>query len=393
MFPVKIEILNGEKSPSFPTYLYLRLNDRFVPVGLTGEPVDEERYRRFLRMNGPEVWVPNSYLDAYKKYITLTEALKSSEELFAEPISESKKDRSGQAAGAASPNSIDGVDQVAGELEEVALVRDALEDKELTSEEKAKLLSAVSQDTLRALKQITTRGEQARAEGLRKCKAITDQILMVAAANSNIYDEILALRNSQEEIDHSVIVGTMAVMFGLAFGFSDETLLGDMAVAAVFHDVGLIRVRPELLAKHETTWTEAEKQEAMLHVQASIDILTESGANFHPRVFRMIQEHHENYDGSGFPAGLKGGQIEETSQILHLANLFDRYCVGKQTGEEISPAEAFDQIYALSGLEGQPKELQPELIERIFQFMKREREAADEFMLEGKELAEKAAKM
>lgn len=392
MFPVKIETLNGEKSPSFPTYLHLRLNDRFVPVGLAGDPVDEERYKKFSRMNGPEVWVPNGYLDAYKQYIALTEALRASEKSFDE-LPASKNSKPEQAVGAAPRKGMGGAGQLASEPEEVALVRDVIEDEELSPEEKAKLLSAVSQDTLRALKQITTRGEEARTEGLRKCKAITDQIIMVAAANSNIYDEILALRNSQEEIDHSVIVGTMAVMFGLAFGFSDETLLSDMAVAAVFHDVGLTRVRPELLAKHETTWTAAEKEESMLHIQASVDILMESGASFNPRVFRMILEHHENYDGSGFPAGLKGSQIEETSQILHLANLFDRYCVGKQTGEEMSPAEAFDQVYALSGQEGQPTELQPELVERIFQFMAREREAANEFRLEAKEMAEKAAKV
>jgi response regulator RpfG family c-di-GMP phosphodiesterase len=111
-------------------------------------------------------------------------------------------------------------------------------------------------------------------------------------------------------------------------------------------------------------------------VQASVDILKESGTEFHPRVFRMVAEHHENYDGSGFPKRLRGSQIDETSQVVHLANLFDRLCVGKQTGQELSPAAAFDYIYDLAHTEGAVQEVQPELVERIFQFMMREKEAA-----------------
>jgi len=104
-------------------------------------------------------------------------------------------------------------------------------------------------------------------------------------------------------------------------------------------------VKPEVMAKTESSWTPAERQEYQKHVEASSEILKESGAEFHPRVHRMVTEHHESYDGSGFPKGLRGDAIAEASGLLHLANLFDRLCTGKQTGTELSPAEAFDYIY------------------------------------------------
>lgn len=267
---------------------------------------------------------------------------------------------------------------------------DALEDEDLSAEEKAEVLSAVSQDMMRALNQITTRGKEARAEGLKRCKEIADEILTVAAKNSNIYDEILALRSSQEEIEHSVLVGTMAAMFGMAIGYTDESLLADLTVGAIFHDIGLVRVKPDVMAKAESGWNADDRKEYEKHVDASVEILKESGAEFHPRVYRMIAEHHECYDGSGFPNHLQGSAIDEASGLLHLANLFDRLCTGKQTGTELSPAEAFDYIYEAIGTEGARQFVQPELATRVFQFMLSEKSAADELQQQASERAKKA---
>ena len=117
-----------------------------------------------------------------------------------------------------------------------------------------------------------------------------------------------------------------------------------------------------------------------------MDLLKQSGGVFHPRVLRMISEHHESYDGSGFPLKKKGLEIDETSQILHLANLFDRYCLGKQTGTEMLPSEAFDQILEVSQQAGAVQEIQPELVQRVFQFMAKEKESAQQLELKAKKV-------
>ncbi len=365
MFPVTLDKLKAEDGAPFPIYLFLKLNDRFIPIRLPGDPIGIRKYQAFLQKQHLEMWVPNNFQEIFKSYLEYLGHTGHPVAEISEVMEEIKKESEAEAAPAEQPKS-----------EEAELVKDVLEDEELTTEEKARVLSAVSQDLLRALNQITTRGEAARAEGLKRCKEIADEILNVAAQNSNIYDEILALRNSQEDLEHSVIVGTMTVMFGLAVGFTDEQLLADLTVSSIFHDIGLVRVKPEVMAKNEADWSISERKEYEIHVQSSMDILKESGTEFHPRVFRMIAEHHENYDGSGFPKHLKGMEIDESSQLLHLSNLFDRLCTGKQTGTELSPAEAFDYIYELAHTEGAVQEVQPELVERVFQFMLKEKAAA-----------------
>jgi HD-GYP domain-containing protein (c-di-GMP phosphodiesterase class II) len=362
MFSVPLQSLKAEDGAPFPLYLFLKRNDRFVPIRLPGDPIGQKKYQAFLEKQHLELWVPNNFQEAFKSYAEYLDHSGKPIQGISEVVKQIEENK--PVATAAEPKS-----------EEAELVRDVLEDEELTKDEKARVLSSVSQDMLRALNQITTRGEPARAEGLKRCREIADEILSVAAQNSNIYDEILALRNSQEEIEHSVIVGTVAVMFAMALGLSDEQLLADLTVSAIFHDIGLVKVNQKVLSKKEINWTAEERKEYETHVTASVAILKESGTEFHPRVFRMIQEHHENYDGSGFPARLKGAQIDETSQLIHLANLFDRLCAGKQTGNDLSPKEAFDYIYDIANDSGAVQEVQPELIERVFQFMLTEKDA------------------
>lgn len=375
MFPIDLAKLKAEDGAPFPLFLFLRRNDRFVPIRLPGDPIGRRKYEQFLQKQHSELWVPNNFQDIYKTYLEYQERSGNP------AMTPEEAARAPAAAEPAPPRS-----------EEAAVVADAIADDDLTTQEKAEVLSAVSQDMMRALNQITTRGKEARAEGLKRCKEIADEILTVAAKNSNIYDEILALRNSQEDIEHSVLVGTMAAMFGMAIGYTEETILADLTVGAIFHDIGLVRVKGEVMAKPEASWTPAERQEYEKHVEASAEILKESGAEFHPRVYRMILEHHECYDGSGFPKHLKGAAIDETSGLLHLANLFDRLCTGKQTGTELSPAEAFDYIYDSVGDPASRKFVQPELVSRVFQFMLTEKAAADELKLEAEARARKSVK-
>lgn len=378
MFPVPMKKLLSEEGAPFPLFLFFKRNDRFIPIRLPDDALGRQKYEKFMHHGFVELWVPNTFQDVYKTYLEYLEKTTGSATATPE---EAMAELEASLAEPPKPQS-----------EEAALVHDVLTDDELSTEEKAQVLSAVSQDLLRALNQITTRGEDARSEGLHRCKEIADEVLSVAAQNSNIYDEILALRNSQEDIEHSVIVGTIAVMFGLAIGFTDEQMLGDLTIAAIFHDIGLVRVKPEVMAKKEAAWSVPDRKEYETHVSKSVEILKESGTAFHPRVFRMVEEHHENYDGSGFPKGTRGAQLDETSQVLHLANLFDRLCTGKQTGTDLSPADAFDYIYDLAQDPNAVQEVQPELVVRVFQFMSAEKESADKLKVDAGRRVEEAMK-
>ena len=183
------------------------------------------------------------------------------------------------------------------------------------------------------------------------------------------------------------MVSTLSIMFGLSLGYSDEILLADMATAGLFHDIGLTRVNPLIVAKKEESWTAQEMMGYQEHVNTSVMILKEANAEYNKVVFIMVEEHHENYDGSGLPKRKSGLNIGEPSQIIHLANWFDRISAGKQNGIALSLADSLDNIFEITLDPNAVNEIQPETIQRIFQFMVDEKDAAENLLAEAEERA------
>ena len=68
---------------------------------------------------------------------------------------------------------------------------------------------------------------------------------------------------------------------------------------------------------------EEQMVEFIKHPQVTVDLLNARKNQLHNNVFSMILQHHENIDGSGFPKGLKGMQINYYSKIMKIANDFD----------------------------------------------------------------------
>ncbi|HPF69141.1 MAG TPA: ATP-binding protein [Candidatus Krumholzibacteria bacterium] len=90
-----------------------------------------------------------------------------------------------------------------------------------------------------------------------------------------------------------------------------------LAFAFPFYDAGMGTVPPPLLAKPEPL---APEEQAIMqrHVEASLEIL--APLNPAPEVRRIILHHHENHDGTGYPAGLAGEEIPPGARVLRLVD-------------------------------------------------------------------------
>ena len=102
----------------------------------------------------------------------------------------------------------------------------------------------------------------------------------------------------------------------------------------------MIRVRTEITKKTPAQWSAEERKEFEGHVQKGAALLRDTEENIPDNIVRMVLEHHERPDGSGYPAGKKESELLGASKILILANMFDRLCSGEETGTELSPPAA-----------------------------------------------------
>ena len=139
--------------------------------------------------------------------------------------------------------------------------------------------------------------------------------------DSALLNSILEARRTQDSRRHAVLVGSLATMFATAGG--DWHLAADLVVAATFHDLGLAFV-PRYVARKPAA-LRSPKERALFedHVVQGLSALGAAEEPLSTEALRMIQEHHERADGTGFPNALHGPQLFRGTQYLALANAFE----------------------------------------------------------------------
>jgi diguanylate cyclase (GGDEF)-like protein/putative nucleotidyltransferase with HDIG domain len=135
--------------------------------------------------------------------------------------------------------------------------------------------------------------------------------------------ETLAMAiDAKDQITHGHIRRVQAFAVGLAhhLGVSDRSLLKAIEAAALLHDMGKLAV-PEYILNKPGKLTDAEFEKMKLHASVGADIL--SAIDFPYPVVPIVRHHHENWDGTGYPSGLKAINIPIGARILSVVDCFD----------------------------------------------------------------------
>ena len=118
---------------------------------------------------------------------------------------------------------------------------------------------------------------------------------------------------------HQRRVARLAVAIATELGLSRDVVEG-LRYASMIHDIGKISVPAEILNK-PMKLSAPEMELVQTHSQSGYDILKD--IDFQWPVARIILQHHERLDGSGYPAGLKGDDILVEARVLAVADVVD----------------------------------------------------------------------
>ena len=124
---------------------------------------------------------------------------------------------------------------------------------------------------------------------------------------------------------HAINVAILAIMLATKLKLK-ETAINDLALAAMFHDIGKTKIDKNILVKQNLT--PKEQKVLQLHPQIGYKIL-KNDFGFGESICRAVLEHHENHDGSGYPYGISDNQISLFGQIINICNYYDNLISGK----------------------------------------------------------------
>ncbi|KXG76937.1 Cyclic di-GMP phosphodiesterase response regulator RpfG [Fervidicola ferrireducens] len=120
---------------------------------------------------------------------------------------------------------------------------------------------------------------------------------------------------------HAFNVAFWSVEIAKKLNFSKSDL-EKLYYAALFHDIGKIRIKSSIINK-EGSLTEEEYEEVKRHAEYGYIITKELLGDIYPEIPLWVKYHHEMYDGSGYPTGLKGNDIPLPSRIIKVADVID----------------------------------------------------------------------
>jgi len=180
------------------------------------------------------------------------------------------------------------------------------------------------------------------------------QAAMVSLIQMRRFDPNLA--------SHGVDTGVLAMAMGQEHG-CDPPQLKLVGLAALLHDIGQLRLPLNLIRKVQV-FTHQEHKLMQAHCEMGVAILNQF-PDIPDESKRMVLEHHERLDGSGYPKGLRGNQISELTQILSIADTYDAQISGRCSFPPVPPARALSELYR-AAIEGQ---YHPYLVQRLIQLL------------------------
>ena len=152
---------------------------------------------------------------------------------------------------------------------------------------------------------------------------------------------------------HSERVAAIVKSIAERMGF-DEHDVKRITYAARIHDIGKVAIPDSILLK-PSKLTEEEFELIKTHPQKGLEVLSPMKHRLSKEVQGVILHHHERWDGSGYPAQLKGEAIPLWARIVALADAYEAMTAGRAYSPAKTPQEALNEIIVQAGRQFDPQ--------------------------------------
>ena len=300
---VKIVDVQADTKLNFDVSIFLPVNKKYIKMVAAGDELDQQHVDKLQTHNVSSIYVPLEQMGEFYKYTA--ERLSALGEASDKLSETERKERLGSS------------------------VRDIFSSVFNVSAQEA---------TIQEGKSIVT-----------DCEKIVENYIL-AKDPGDWYQKLTRAISTEtsDSYSHATNVSTFAALFAIGLGIGRPA---DLAIAGLFHDIGLTDIDQAIAKKRESEMTESEKKQYRMHPELSVKIMKEKKLIVPPVVQQAVLQHHERFNGTGFPKGMTGNKICIEAQLVALADEFD-YLTHTEPGKKgLSPDDAIRQMRTANGFD------------------------------------------
>lgn len=195
-------------------------------------------------------------------------------------------------------------------------------------------------DAEKITKGVISGREDAVLEAMAFVDTLVDHFLLDQESTLHLMN---VLGTEEPVYSHPLNVTILSMILGRAAGL-DAPGMRTLGMGALFHDIGQSRLEKKLLRKRGQL-TKPEQDLMRRHPEYGLDIL-KAVPGFPQQSLPIVIQHHEQFDGGGYPAGLKGEAIDRLARIVTVADAYDRHCNRPDPADSLTPYLALSFMFS-----------------------------------------------
>ncbi|MCR4426555.1 MAG: HD-GYP domain-containing protein [Firmicutes bacterium] len=222
-------------------------------------------------------------------------------------------------------------------------------------EPEEQIMEPVRQETLvsarMALRGVADTVTRGREPDFKRVQSVVEDIVAQVLGNTNVVYNIADIRAFDDyTFSHSVDVCILSVMCAARMGLSHSELI-DLGTGTMLHDLGKLFIPKDVLRKRETL-DSSDWEVIRRHPLDGFRILRKQVPLFAAHV---AFQHHERFDGSGYPRGLVDNATIDFAKIAAVADSYSAMTADRPYGKALMPHEAISILSSLAGISYNPR--------------------------------------